>query len=63
MRQIYDPGTDALYIRFAEGVVEESAEVAPGVVLDYDADNRIIGLEVLNASRRMAEGFVPVAAE
>jgi len=63
MRQSYDPEADALYVRFSEGRVEESEEVAPGIVLDYGADNRIVGLEVLNASAKLAEGAFPVAAE
>jgi len=63
MRQTYDADADAFYVRFSDDRVEESEEVAPGIVLDYDADNRIVGMEVLNASVKMAAGAFPVAAE
>ena len=43
--------TDMLYIKLAEGISAESEEVAPGVVLDYDEDNRIVGVEVEDASK------------
>jgi uncharacterized protein YuzE len=45
----YDPETDAAYLRFSSQAVIESEEVAPGVVLDYDADGRMVGMEVLQA--------------
>jgi uncharacterized protein YuzE len=40
-----------LYLRLTEGVSIESEEVAPGVVLDFDANNRIVGVEIEDASR------------
>jgi uncharacterized protein YuzE len=49
----YDPEVDALYILFRDVPVEESAEDKPGVVLDYDKDGNIIGIEILDASKRM----------
>jgi uncharacterized protein YuzE len=50
MKTIYDPQADALYVRFAEAPVVESEEVADGVVLDYDAEGRIIAFEFLAAA-------------
>jgi len=47
----YFSDTDMLYIKLAEGVSTESEEVAPGVVLDFDEDNRILGVEVEDASK------------
>jgi uncharacterized protein YuzE len=47
----YFSDTDMLYIKLADGVSTESEEVAPGVVLDFDEDNRIIGVEVEDASK------------
>ena len=55
MRTRYDPETDALYVRFAEDTVE-SEEVSPGVVLDFDAEGRIVAMEVLDASEQLAKG-------
>jgi uncharacterized protein YuzE len=49
----YDKATDAAYLRFSEQTVVDSEEVAPGVVLDYDADGRMVGMEVLDASSRL----------
>ncbi len=47
----YYPETDMLYIKLVEGVSTESEEVAPGVVLDFDEHNRVIGVEIENASK------------
>ena len=52
MRVQYDPAADAMYIRLAEGTVADSDEVREGVVLDYDASGRVLGIEVLNISQR-----------
>ena len=47
----YYPETDMLYIKLVEGVSVESEEVAPGIVLDYDENNRVIGVEIEDASK------------
>jgi len=49
----YYPDTDMLYIRLAEEISVESEEVAPGIVLDFDQDNRLLGIEIEDASRRV----------
>jgi uncharacterized protein YuzE len=46
----YDPDTDMLYIVLNSGVSTESEEVTPGVVLDFDNQNRVIGIEIEDAS-------------
>lgn len=63
MKTHYDREADALYIRFGEARVAVSEEVAPGIVLDFDERNRLIAIEVLNASVNLAAGGVPTAAE
>lgn len=63
MKSHYDAEADALYVRFSDRRVEESEEVAPGIMLDFDDQHRIVALEVLNAREKMATGFLPVAAE
>ena len=50
----YDRDANAAYIRFSPEPVEESEEVAEGVVLDYDRDGRIVGMEVLDARRYLS---------
>ena len=45
----YHPDTDMLYLKLVTGVSTESEEVAPGVVLDFDERNRVIGIEIEDA--------------
>ena len=53
MKVTYDPEVDVLRIVFRNAPIEESDEDKPGVILDYDKDGNVVGLEVLNASRRV----------
>jgi uncharacterized protein YuzE len=52
----YDPDADAAYVTLSAAAVCDSAEVAPGVVLDYDGAGRVVGIELLNARTRLAPG-------
>jgi uncharacterized protein YuzE len=52
MRIKIDRESDALYFRLDESQVVESEEVRPGVILDYDKDNRVVGVEFLGVSKR-----------
>ena len=42
MKTSYDNSTDAFYLRFADALIVESEEVTDGVVLDFDAEGRIV---------------------
>ena len=53
MKITYDPEVDVLRILFSNTPIEESDEDKPGVILDYDKDGNIVGLEILDASKRM----------
>jgi len=53
MKVTYDADVDILRILFRDAPIEESDEDKPGVILDYDKEGNIVGLEVLNASRRV----------
>ena len=53
MKVTYDPEVDVLRILFRDAPVEESDEDKPGVILDYDKDGNVVGMEVLNASQRV----------
>lgn len=59
----HDREADAVFVRFAGGTIVESEEVSPGVVLDFDAEDRILAMELLDASKRLAAGALPEAAE
>jgi len=58
----YDSASDAAYLRFSAEAVVVSEEVAPGVVLDFDADGRLVALEVLQAGTRLPKDAL-IAAE
>jgi uncharacterized protein YuzE len=53
MKVVYDPDKDILQIAFMETIVEETAQIAPGLVLDYDEDGNVIGLEIRKASTKV----------
>ncbi|PIS36916.1 MAG: hypothetical protein COT35_08740 [Nitrospirae bacterium CG08_land_8_20_14_0_20_52_24] len=48
-----DKENDALYFRLDEASIVESEEVQPGVVLDFNAEGTVVGIEILNLSGRM----------
>lgn len=53
MKVKYDQEVDVLTIQLSNAPVEESDQDKPGVILDYDKDGNLVGLEILNASKRM----------
>jgi uncharacterized protein YuzE len=50
----YDPDADALYIQVREVEVADNVDIEDGVTVDLDADNHIVGLEILDASKRLS---------
>ena len=55
MRLKIDRESDALYLRLDEAEIVDSEEVEPGVILDFNKDNRVVGIEILNLSTRVAK--------
>lgn len=58
---------DMLYIKLAEGTSIESEEVAPGIVLDFNEHNQVIGVEIEDASKfidlsRLELKFLPITS-
>ena len=53
MKVTYDHEVDVLRIVLSNSKIEESDEEKPGVILDYDKEGNIVGLEILDASKRM----------
>ena len=51
MRVTFDPNTDTVVISLRESAIEESDEVRPGVIADFDSAGDVVRFEVLNASR------------
>ena len=58
MKIEYDTKVDALYIRIQEKEVARTQEVSDGVNLDFDGEGRLIGLEVLGASKRYSSADI-----
>ena len=52
MKLHVDREADALYLRLDESAIIESEEVSPGVVLDYNDANEVVGVELLRLSKR-----------
>jgi uncharacterized protein YuzE len=55
IRTSYDPEADAMFVWLGpEGIkCAGTEEVSPGIMLDFDSDGRVIGIEVLDVSERM----------
>lgn len=54
MKLKIDKENDALYFRLDDGEIIESEEVQPGVILDFDENGQVIGIEILALSTRIA---------
>jgi uncharacterized protein YuzE len=53
MKLNYYPETDSLYINLSEQPSVESREISEGVLLDYDADGRLVGIDIDNVSSKV----------
>ena len=52
MKITYDPEVDVLRLLFSNAPIEESDEDKPGGIIDYDKDGNVVGMEILDASKR-----------
>ena len=52
MKIEFDNTADALYVQLTEGEIEKTEEIKPGLILDYDAEGNILGVEMLYISKR-----------
>lgn len=55
MRLKVDKQSDTLYFRLDEAEIIESEEIKPGVILDYDSNDNVIGVEFLRISSRTSQ--------
>ncbi len=53
MKINYYPDTDSLYIEFSEKESSESVEISEGVVLDYDVEGALVGMDIDNANKKI----------
>ncbi len=53
MKVEYDRDADAIYLQILSEPVVESEEVAPDIIIDFTSDNKVAGIEILNASKRI----------
>jgi len=58
----YRPEDNAAYIRLSPEQIIDSAEVSPDIVFDYDAEGRIVGIEVLDARTHLSPALLTEAA-
>ena len=68
MKINYYPETDSLYIDLSSKTSVDSQEVSPGIVLDYDSDGNLVGIDIDNASgkldlKELILSKLPVAAQ
>ena len=52
MKIEFDQVADALYVQLTDGDIEKSEEIKPGMILNYDANGNVLGLELLYVSKR-----------
>ncbi|MEO5331425.1 MAG: DUF2283 domain-containing protein [Magnetococcus sp. YQC-5] len=53
MKVIYNPEVDVLRVVFSDTPIDESESEKSGIILDYDQEGRLVGMEILNASQCM----------
>ena len=51
----HDPVADAAYVRLANGKIDSSSEIAPGLIIDWSAGDEPLGLEILYVRRRLGK--------
>jgi len=51
----FNKEADAIYLRLSDAEIAESDEDKPGIVIDYDIDGNIVGIEVLHASHKIGK--------
>ena len=55
MKVKYDKEADVLYIQLNDVPIAESDEERKGIILDYASDGKIVGIEILNASKNLPQ--------
>ncbi|MGJ3250373.1 MAG: DUF2283 domain-containing protein [Elainellaceae cyanobacterium] len=55
MKLQFDEQADALYLRLDDSKIIESEEVQPGIILDFDENSQVVGIEILDIKRRVPQ--------
>lgn len=55
MKVHYDENADAIYFRLDQSDILESEEIRPGIIIDFNADNEVVGIEILDVKRRVPQ--------
>ncbi len=58
MKIEYDKDADAMYIEFGEGEFTKNKKIDNNTIIDLDKDNNILGIEILNLSKRLSKNFL-----
>ncbi len=53
MKIVYSKDVDAIYIEFLPGAISESDSISENIIIDYNEEGKIVGIEILNASKYM----------
>jgi uncharacterized protein YuzE len=51
----FDKDVDIVYLRFSDADIVESDEEKPGIIIDYDKNGNVVGIELLEASEKMSK--------
>jgi uncharacterized protein YuzE len=62
MKLEFDPTADAAYFEISPAEVETTKEIESGIIVDYDKDGHVIGIEVLSVSKRNLSDSISTAA-
>ncbi|MBI3193901.1 MAG: DUF2283 domain-containing protein [Ignavibacteriae bacterium] len=57
MKILYDKEVDGLYIELRDNIAHHNIDIIPGVSMDLDENNQIVGIEVLDASEVLKENL------
>jgi uncharacterized protein YuzE len=60
MKINYDHETDSIYVKFSDDAIVESEEKESGVIVDYNANNEVVAIEILNVKTNPHEIDLPV---
>jgi uncharacterized protein YuzE len=61
MKIEFDQDADALYVELASGDIDKTEEIKPGLILDYDINGNVLGVEMLYISKRANQSLSQAA--